>query len=72
MIIAILEDSKGFRASYNFAKFLPRIDIPIHPKLTAFYCEDSIPNEPPTIKKMTFSFYKWLEKNKVALYRESL
>lgn len=69
MIIAILEDSKGFRTSHNLAKFCFRIEIPIHPKWTEIYCGENIP-ESPTMEKMTFDFYKWLEQNKVALYRE--
>jgi len=71
MIIAILEDNKGFRASYNLAKYMPGIEIPIQPKLGVADEDDILNNPPPTIKKMTFSFYKWLEENKVALYRES-
>jgi len=69
MIIAILEDSKGFRASYDLAIFKPRIEIPIHPKLRVAD-KDDILKKPMPIIKMTFAFYEWLEKNKVALYRE--
>ncbi len=69
MITAILEDSKGFRASMNFYEFRQKIYIPIKPKLTEIYYGENLPSS-PTMKKMTFNFYKWLEKNKIALYRE--
>ncbi len=72
MITAILEDSKGFRISYDFARFMPKIEIPIPPKLRIAYKDDILEEPQPNFKRMTFNFYKWLEKNKVALYREEL
>jgi len=74
MIIAVLEDKKGFMASYSIARFLRRIDVPIpytkHYNPTAFHCGDNDLCEQPRYEKITFRFYKWLEENKVALYRE--
>ena len=71
MIIAILEDNKGFRASYDFAIFKSRIEIPIRPKIRVVDTESILKVPSLDIKKATFDFYKWLEKGKIALYREA-
>lgn len=67
MIIAILEDSKGFRRSMEIARFKPKIIIPIPTKK---HIIDYLTSEEPLFKKLKFNFYKWLEEGKVALYYE--
>jgi len=72
MIIAILEDNKGFRRSYNLAKFRNKIQIPDRGKLSDVYFKPPIElTRPSIIKSVYFKFYKWLEENKIALYREA-
>ena len=68
MIIAILEDRKQFRRSVELSGFRSSIQIPISPSL--LYSDTHIP-EKDLLERITFYFYKWLEKNKVALYREN-
>jgi len=71
MIIAILEDRKGFRKSIDFARFQEKILIQV-PKNPIAYsiAHDPSPEEFPAITTIEFYFQKWLEENKVAFYRE--
>lgn len=70
MIIAILEDKKQFRNALTLVKPIPSIKIPIPPSLMysplSIYQPSTVPNCPV----VEFTFYEWLEKNKIALYRE--
>ena len=69
MIIAILEDRKGFKKSVNIPKFKPNIMIPDYPEKTVepILVDGGVQ---PTIKALRFRFHKWLEEGEVALYRE--
>ena len=71
MIIAILEDNKGFRASYNLIKFMPDIQIPERGSVSGVYFKDMDKFRESTIKSITFHFHRWLDEKKVALYREA-
>jgi len=71
MIIAILEDCKGFRASYNLSKLKPKIQVPYRGKLSDVYFKPPVGlTRPSTIKSVDFYFFKWIENGKIALYRE--
>ena len=67
-MIAILEDSKGFRRSIDFPKFSPQICLPIFKHLTAFDNIEELTE--PCCDKVTFTFDKWLELEEIALYKE--
>lgn len=66
MIIAILEDLKGFRLAKEMPKFKPKIIIPIRAAKTI---QENLTVKAP-YKQLEFQFYKWLEEKKVALYIE--
>ena len=69
MIIAILEDKKGFKNSFNMPKFRNKIQIPLRPdKMVEPYLITGSP--PPFMKKVEFHFVRWIEKDKIAFYRE--
>jgi len=74
MIIAILEDKKRFRSSIAMPDYTPyvRIPIPVISQLLYDPIIHKLEGEifPPSMEVIEFHFDKWLEKNKVALYKE--
>lgn len=64
MIIAILEDRKGFRKAVEIPSWRLWIKIPAKPK-------KQIPEaESKSLEIVTFRFSRWLEGKNVALYFE--
>jgi hypothetical protein len=74
MIIAILEDRKGFRTSFALANFFPEVYVPVHHVLGTNHVYTTSDEElatAPIFKKLTFRFQQWLDnKRKVAFYKE--
>lgn len=71
-MIAILQDTKGFRTSINIPKFWEQVCLPIFKPLSAVTdFDDKKTMSEPACDKITFLFEKWIDdKEEVGLYKE--
>ena len=70
MIIAILETEDGFKKSIDLVRVIPFVRIPKRRMISVALPKEATEMPPLTIDEYRFRFYKWLEKDSVALYRE--
>ena len=72
-MIVILEDTKGFRKTIEVPRFMGQICLPIIRPFSMIVDFDDIKElQKATQDKLTFNFYKWIDRgNDIALYKEN-
>jgi hypothetical protein len=70
VMIAVLEDRKGFRKTLFIPAPYPQIKIPLPCELQAFNYEPESLSEYPSSAVLIFFFHRWIEEKEIAIYRE--